>query len=87
MVFEISTCFSILFIYYQLGCFFVGGVVMIGIILDIFCWNLFWDISDILWWLLVILEIIFCILGVVGEDIDFANFILLEGCLGGIGVS
>ena len=60
---------------------------MIGIIVEMFCCNLFWDNSYILWWILVILENIFCILGVVGEDIDFANFLLLEGCLGGIGVS
>ena len=60
---------------------------MIGIIVEMFCCNLFWDNSYILWWILVILENIFCILGVVGENIDFANFILLEGCLGGIGVT
>ena len=59
----------------------MDGFVMIGIILDMFCCNFFLDNSNILWWLLVILEIIFCTLGVVGEDIDFANFILLEGCL------
>ena len=63
-------------------------VLSLGIILDIFSCNfVFGNDSDILWWLLVILDIMFLVLGGIGKNIDFANFIVFEGCLGCIGVN
>ena len=66
---------------------FVGGVVMIGIVLYMFSCSFFLDDSDILCWLLVILDIIFFVLGWIGENIDFANFLVFEGCFGCIGLN
>ena len=60
----------------------MDGFVMIGVILDMFFCKCFWEDADILWWLLVILGIILCIIGVGVGDIDFANLILLLVWLG-----
>ena len=62
-IFKCST-FSLIFVmYFCFGFFiadeFVGGVVMIGIILNMFSCILFLENSDIVWWLLVILDFFF----------------------------
>ena len=77
LVFNFATCFLIFFIYGCLGFLFTDGFVMVSVIWDVFFYKVFWDNSDILWWLLGILGIICWIIGVGFGKIDFPNLILL----------